>query len=132
MHIEPDIHKAKPVPRDYADKDISLLAIAKFSAGITIFTVLTFWGAKVLLLKMEKNTAALDNPASQFGLDRVVPPLPHLLVNEKHTLDEQRAIDHQALTTYGWIDQNAGVVRIPVENAMDIIAERGLPARAAR
>ena len=33
--------------------------------------------------------------------------------------------ERQKLTTYGWVDQGAGVVRIPIDEAMRIIAERG-------
>jgi hypothetical protein len=34
------------------------------------------------------------------------------------------------LGTYGWVDKNAGLVRIPIEEAMRIAVERGLPARS--
>jgi len=34
--------------------------------------------------------------------------------------------EEQTLNTYGWVDQKAGVVRIPIERAMQLIAERGL------
>jgi hypothetical protein len=33
------------------------------------------------------------------------------------------------LQSYGWIDQQKGVVRIPIERAMELTAERGLPVR---
>lgn len=57
---------------------------------------------------------------------------PQLLVNEPANLDQFRAQEHQKLTTYGWVDQNAGVVRIPVERAKDLLLERGLPVRPLR
>jgi topoisomerase IA-like protein len=31
------------------------------------------------------------------------------------------------LESYGWVDKDKGVVRIPIEEAMRLIAERGLP-----
>jgi hypothetical protein len=34
------------------------------------------------------------------------------------------------LSSYGWVDREAGIVRIPIDRAMDLLAERGLPARA--
>ena len=37
---------------------------------------------------------------------------------------EHNAVD---LDGYGWVDQPAGVVRLPIDRAMDLIAERGLP-----
>jgi hypothetical protein len=35
------------------------------------------------------------------------------------------------LNSYGWIDQQAGVAHIPIERAMDLVVERGLPVRPA-
>jgi hypothetical protein len=35
------------------------------------------------------------------------------------------------LLGYHWVDQNAGVVQIPIERAMDLLAQRGLPSRSA-
>jgi hypothetical protein len=35
------------------------------------------------------------------------------------------------LQGYHWVDQKAGVVQIPIERAMDLLAQRGLPARTA-
>ena len=33
------------------------------------------------------------------------------------------------LYSYGWVDEKAGTVHIPIERAMDLIAQRGLPVR---
>jgi len=32
----------------------------------------------------------------------------------------------KALNTYAWVDKNKGVVRIPIDRAMELIAQRGL------
>jgi hypothetical protein len=34
------------------------------------------------------------------------------------------------LNSYGWVDQPKGIVRIPVAQAIDILAKRGLPRTA--
>ena len=36
------------------------------------------------------------------------------------------------LNSYGWVDQKAGVVHIPIDRAMTLLLQRGLPARAAK
>jgi hypothetical protein len=36
------------------------------------------------------------------------------------------------LKSYGWIDRDKGVVHIPIDRAIEILAERGLPVRAAK
>lgn len=38
-------------------------------------------------------------------------------------LQKHREEEQQTLTTYGWVDQANGVVRIPVERAMDLVLE---------
>ncbi len=39
-------------------------------------------------------------------------------------LTEHQAANQQTLQSYGWVDQKAGVVRIPIEQAMEkLIAE---------
>ena len=40
-----------------------------------------------------------------------------------------REHEHEVLTTYGWADKSAGVVRIPIDRAKDLLLERGLPVR---
>ena len=35
------------------------------------------------------------------------------------------------LNSYGWVDQSAGVAHIPIDRAMDLVVERGLPVRSA-
>lgn len=43
--------------------------------------------------------------------------------------DETRASEDAKLNSHGWIDTERGIVRIPIERAMDLVAQRGLPAR---
>jgi len=35
------------------------------------------------------------------------------------------------LYSYGWVDEKAGTVHIPIERAMDLIVQRGLPVRGS-
>jgi hypothetical protein len=34
------------------------------------------------------------------------------------------------LHSYGWVDRAAGIVRMPIDRAMEVLAEHGLPTRA--
>src|SRR5579863_9751074 len=54
-------------------------------------------------------------------------PQPRLERNERVEINEFRLGEEQQLNSYGWVDQKAGVARIPIERAMQLIAERGLP-----
>ena len=52
------------------------------------------------------------------------PPVskPQLQVEAESELSQLRTSEEQVLHTYGWIDQDKGIVRIPIERAMEIIA----------
>ena len=54
-----------------------------------------------------------------------------VLVNEPANLADLHRHEHEMLTTYGWMDRNAGIVRLPIERAKELILERGLPVRGA-
>jgi hypothetical protein len=55
-------------------------------------------------------------------------PEPRLQVDEVRDLGRLHEHEDSILNSYGWVDQKAGIVRIPIERAMDIVAQRGLPA----
>jgi hypothetical protein len=44
-------------------------------------------------------------------------------------LNKIRVREDGLLDSYGWVDENAGTVRIPIERAMDLLVQRGLPVR---
>lgn len=58
-----------------------------------------------------------------------LPPPPNLLMNEPANLTQFREREVNELTTYGWLDKNAGTVRLPIDRAKELILERGLPVR---
>jgi hypothetical protein len=55
---------------------------------------------------------------------------PRLQISPAVDLKNFRAGEEAELNSYGWIDRTAGVVRIPVERAMDLLLQRGLPVRS--
>jgi hypothetical protein len=44
-----------------------------------------------------------------------------------HVLRTLRESEKERLTTYGWVDRKAGIVRIPIDRAIDLVAQRGVP-----
>ena len=67
----------------------------------------------------------LASPAGQ------APPAPTLLRDEPANLKTFKDTEHSVLTSYGWVDQATGAVRLPIDRAKDLIIERGLPVRGA-
>lgn len=81
-------------------------------------------GAKTADLATTNNGVAPSVAASKEQF-----PAPRLQVAPEVDLAALRARENEELDHYGWIDKNAGVVRIPIDRAMDLIASRGLPVQ---
>jgi hypothetical protein len=56
-------------------------------------------------------------------------PEPRLEGNERIEINSFRLNEEKLLHSYGYVDQQRGVVRIPIDRAMQLVAERGLPTR---
>jgi hypothetical protein len=69
----------------------------------------------------------LGPPASPFENVRMLPPEPRLQVTAPKDLEQYKAAQDEILNNYGWVDQQAGIVRIPIDRAMDILLQKGLP-----
>lgn len=58
-----------------------------------------------------------------------LPPPPNLLTDEPGNLSTFRHQEDEILSTYGWVDKNSGLVRIPIDRAKALLLQKGLPVR---
>ena len=111
--------------------DVDVRAILMFGIGLLILTVLisvvVWWTFDYFAAHAAKVEQPLSLLASSRG--KSLPPEPRLQVSPAQDLREVQAAEDTLLHSYGWVDEQAGVVRIPVERAMQLLAERGLPAQ---
>lgn len=124
-----DVHQPAG-ERDYSDRDIPIGKIMVAGVYIAIFTLVTFVALRFLFLHFDKTSASNDAAVSTFAAKRVLPPEPRLLVDEPTTWAKEHARQQAMVDGYEILDPKTGVVRIPVERAMDLVAEAGLPVRA--
>ena len=114
----------------HEESDVNILAIFGFGGGLMAVAFVVFLVIYVLFGFFdgrERLSAPAEYPlAAQAPKE---PPEPRLQTNPREDLRELRAVEDEILTTYGWVDKNAGVVRIPIDAAMKLTLERGLPAR---
>ena len=57
---------------------------------------------------------------------------PRLQVDAAAELEAFRAREETELTTYGWINKTSGIVRVPIDRAIDLVLQQGLPVRNQR
>ncbi len=131
MHSPSTDPVKNPSGADFADRDIPVSKILVFGFYIALFTAVSFVGLRFLYLALDRKAERADEAVAAFAREtRVLPPEPRLQVDEPATWAREKARQQAMISGYEWVDANAGVVRIPVERAMEILAERGLPARA--
>lgn len=119
---------AQPGP-GYETRDASIPSLAKFAIGLFVLLVVALWAMRGLFnyFRVEQT---LGPPASPFADTRPLPPGPRLQVAPARDWRQLHASENEILTSYSWVDRQAGVVRIPIDRAMDLLAQRGLPARS--
>jgi hypothetical protein len=76
----------------------------------------------------EGQAAARDEPGHPLAVEQVA-PAPRLQADPPAEYAAFAAEQRRVTSTYGWLDRDAGVVRLPVERALEIVLEEGLPAR---
>ena len=113
--------------------DVSIPDIVKFGVGLMLLAIVTH----ILMWGLYRYFAARVPGTQSIGIARDrLPPEPRLQGapgHEIHPVDELNsmlAAEESVLTTYAWVAQANGTARIPIEQAIKMLAERGLPSRS--
>lgn len=127
-----EIHNTPPNGRGHEESDANVSALAKYGIGLTVIFALVL----VLMLMLRgffaTQTRRATPPASPLAAQRQAPPAPLLQVTPEKDLLQVRATEDSILHTYGKVTSDASVVRLPIERAMELVAQRGLPARESK
>jgi hypothetical protein len=140
---------------DYERRDIGIGGVVYFLLGLAVFGIISHFIVTALYHYLDKQSQEQQTPISPLVTSTVkdtrhLPaeyktdaegtdyekylkksfPTPQLEVDERNQLDKIRINEEDTLSTYDYVDKNAGTVRIPIGRAMDLIAQRGLPTRA--
>jgi hypothetical protein len=113
----------------YEKRDVNVPALLKFGFWMAMLLVVTFLGMRWTFNSFGK-LQPLGAPASPFTHERELPPSPRIQATPHLDLQNYCQEQEQQVNSYAWVDQRLGVVRIPVARAMDLVLQRGLPARS--
>jgi len=148
-------HPATQGNRGFEHRDISVAAVMYFIIGLAIALLVSYFVVRgvysYLTHRFEAQQPAVSPLVANVPADtRKLPeeyktdsngadyekylqknfPQPQLETNERTELNDARLREEDILSTYDYVDRNAGTVRIPIERAMDLLVQRGLPVRA--
>ena len=120
----------QPVAK-FEERDVNVWAVGKFGIGLALLCIVCLALLLGLFKYFENETGGAKPRAStSIGVDASkLPPEPRLEVTPILDLEAMRAAEDKTLGSYAWVDQSHGVVRIPIDRAIDLLAQRGLPAR---
>ena len=100
------------------------LAVAMAISVVIVYGVFWFF---------EGQTKGADATAQKYPLavgQAKTPPLPNLQTQPFKDVYLLRKHEAEKLESYGWVDKEGGVTRLPIDRAMEVLLQRGLPARA--
>jgi hypothetical protein len=112
------------------DREIDVRAILGFGIGLAVVMTLVLALVWVMIGALRSRRAALDPPPSAMVLQQASrqPPGPRLQSDPAQEMEAMRRADEETLRSYAWIDRGAGIARIPIDRAIDIVSRTGLPA----
>jgi hypothetical protein len=129
----------------FEQEDLSPQGIFYFMAGLAVVGVVIYFivvGMYRFLDAYDRQHQVPPNPmAVQTGIDaRVTMPFSEALGKIDQTFPKP-VLEHselqqfnnvvekqdQTLASYDWVDQKQGIVRIPIDKAMELLVQRGLP-----
>jgi hypothetical protein len=126
-------HAEKNAEVRFEHSDVNAGALLKYGFYLvvtTVVVVLLLWRLYFVFVARE---AARQPPPPILKVDPEVMTVPPPNLQPLPTLDLTafRAREDSVLHSYGWVDKEGGVVRIPIDEAMRLLVERGLQAPAA-
>ena len=105
--------------------DVNVWAVGKFGVALVALCVISL----LMLLGLFKYFQSQEATRTTNVVEPQMFPQPRLQQTPVLDLRAIRAEEDQVLNSYGWVDQPKGVVRIPISQAIDILARRGLTSR---
>ncbi|HUK18995.1 MAG TPA: hypothetical protein VLW65_21390 [Bryobacteraceae bacterium] len=119
-------------PEPHAEvSDVNAWAIGKFAIALVLVSIISLAGLFALFRYFIQSTGGQEPPVTRnFEINAEKrPPAPQLEVSERLDLARERAAEDKLLTTYGWADRQSNTARIPIDRAIDLVAQQGLPSR---
>jgi hypothetical protein len=121
--------RADDHPRGYEPYEQRIRPVVLFTVALAATTVLVLWLMKVAEAELGREAREGSHAIHPLAEAGDVRPKPLLQETPALDLERFRAKEEETLSTYGWVDRASGVVRIPIERAMEIVAREGLPKR---
>jgi hypothetical protein len=126
---EKHLPEGHPKPA-HETSDANTRSVVIFGVVLFVTLVASLWLVDVVFHYFTAHQH-LGPPLTPYGHVRELPPpgVPRLEVHPGEDMEHYREQQEKLLNSYGWVDRDAGTVRIPIQRAMDLLLQKGLPVR---
>lgn len=128
-HADDDAEIAAKRAIGHEIEDARVRPIVMVTLISTIAVAIAIVAIGGLVFFFVERAAVQGQPATGLAVPSPQPPEPRLQVNPPADWQALQATEQALLDGYGWTDQAAGRARIPIDRAMQLVIERGLPVR---
>lgn len=113
----------------YEPRDVNTRGLVYFLGIVAIFLAATSFAVQWLFGYFVKTDRPAPVVQPVFSQLRPLPPAPRIQANPETDIQEYLDSENQFLNSSGWIDKKNGIVRIPIDRAMQLLLRQGLPVR---
>jgi len=113
----------------YEKSDADVKVVVQFLAGLAVLLVVAMFLMTGLYDFLEFKFGRTNTELSPLVDTLQIPPDPRLQANPAEELVLVQGWEEELLNSYQWVDEDTGTFRIPIDRAMEIVSETGLPAK---
>jgi hypothetical protein len=133
-HAQPQSEESLPVGAGHEPSEVGIRRIFSFGIALVVMVVVVMsaLGLVMGVFKKDEKQLASNRPRLFNVDDPGLYPAPNLQRSDEYEMKAYREEERAALANYGWVDPKAKIAHIPIDRAIEILAERGLPKPAPR
>jgi Na+-transporting methylmalonyl-CoA/oxaloacetate decarboxylase gamma subunit len=124
-------HGRNNVSHRHEERDAQPWLLVMFGVGLVVMSLVVLLVADRLFDAFATRQARLEKPPPPLAETRPPSPEPRLQVAPAQDLQKMRAAEDAVLSSYGWVNRDAGIDWRPIDRAIELLTQRGLPVRQA-
>jgi hypothetical protein len=122
-------HDAGHASHGHEANTVRMVPIILFGGILVVLTIIVLLLMQGMFSTYSIRLAQSQDQPSPLAATRQPPSEPRLQVSPAQDLRENQDAEEALLHRYGWVDRAAGVVHIPIQQAMELLLQRGLPVQ---
>jgi hypothetical protein len=111
----------------HEERDVNIRLITLSGLGLLVLLGGSLMLVAWLLRTFEPAPPDVASRPSPPSESQPLPPQPRLQASPAQDWRDMRATEEGQLHTYGWVDQDAEIVHMPIDHAIELLLTKGMP-----